>query len=73
MHSIYARVNNASAFLSSCLLALLGAIALSSFALPSAPGASNVAVGTIKVCVRRIAGAGPLLKTAQLPGQLAAV
>jgi signal peptidase complex subunit 3 len=51
MHSIYSRINNASAFLSSCLMALLAAVALSSYVLPSTPGTSQVAVGTIKVYV----------------------
>jgi hypothetical protein len=49
MHSIYARINNGSAFLSSCLLALLGAIALSSLLFPSEAKGGRVAVGTIKV------------------------
>ena len=31
MHNLYARVNNGFAFMSSCLMAMLAAIALSSF------------------------------------------
>ena len=43
MHTCYARINNISAFLSSCLMALLGAIAVSSFLFAVEPkGALNV-------------------------------
>jgi signal peptidase complex subunit 3 len=37
MHTAYARVNNVTAFLSSCVMALLAAIALSSFVFTAAP------------------------------------
>ncbi|KAI0929776.1 hypothetical protein AcW1_008630 [Taiwanofungus camphoratus] len=37
MHTIYARINNVSAFLSSCLMVLLAAIALSSFIFTADP------------------------------------
>ena len=37
MHTVYARINNVSAFLSSCLMALLAAIALSSFVFTTDP------------------------------------
>lgn len=50
MHSIYARINNISAFLSSCTLALLGAIALSSFVFTASPH-GDVAVANIRVLV----------------------
>jgi len=48
MHSIYQRFNNLSALLSSCALALLGAIAISSFFLGADPK-GTLGVGNIKV------------------------
>lgn len=50
MHSIYSRVNNVSAFLSSCLMALLFAIALSSFLLTANPK-GDLAITSIQVFV----------------------
>ena len=52
MHSIYQRFNNLSALLSSCVLTLLGAIAISSFFLGADPK-GTVAVGNIKVYVTK--------------------
>ena len=37
MHNLYARVNNGFAFMSSCLMAMLAAIALSSFLFTADP------------------------------------
>jgi len=37
MHSLYARVNNGFAFMSSCLMAVLAAVALSSFLFTADP------------------------------------
>ncbi|KDQ55700.1 hypothetical protein JAAARDRAFT_37115 [Jaapia argillacea MUCL 33604] len=48
MHSIYARINNFSAFLSSCILTLLGAIALSSFLFTANPQ-GDLSVLSVKV------------------------
>lgn len=48
MHSIVSRINNTSAFLSSCMMALLAAIALSSFALTTQPQ-GDLAISSIKV------------------------
>jgi len=48
MHSIYARFNNFSAFLSSCLMAMLAAIALSSFVLIATPK-GELSLASIKV------------------------
>ncbi|KAF9532527.1 signal peptidase 22kDa subunit [Crepidotus variabilis] len=48
MHSILSRINNASAFLSSCMMALLLAISLSSFILTESP-TGQVAISSIKV------------------------
>jgi hypothetical protein len=50
MHSIWSRINNTSAFLSSCLMVLLMAIALSSFAFNADPKA-DVSVLSVKVSV----------------------
>lgn len=50
MHSIYARINNVSAFASSCLMALLGAIALSSFIFNMDPK-GDLLVSSVKVLV----------------------
>lgn len=50
MHSIFARINNLSAFLSSFVMALLGAIALSSFLFnPDVKG--DIGIVSVKVCV----------------------
>ncbi|PCH35854.1 signal peptidase subunit [Wolfiporia cocos MD-104 SS10] len=48
MHSLYSRFNNATAFLSSCLMALLAAIALSSFLFTADPK-GDIAIGSIQV------------------------
>ncbi|CCM06107.1 uncharacterized protein FIBRA_08356 [Fibroporia radiculosa] len=48
MHTIYARINNTSAFLSSCVTALLVAIALSSLAFTADPK-GQLAVASIQV------------------------
>ncbi|EIN11227.1 signal peptidase [Punctularia strigosozonata HHB-11173 SS5] len=48
MHSVYARINNVSTYLSSCLLALLGAIALSSFVFTAQPS-GNVTIANLRV------------------------
>ncbi|KAF9030814.1 signal peptidase subunit [Hymenopellis radicata] len=48
MHSIISRINNVSAFLSSCLMCLLGAIALSSFVFTADPK-GDLAIASVKV------------------------
>jgi len=48
MHSIFSRINNVSAFLSSCLMALLAAIALSSLLFTADPK-GTISVDTVKV------------------------
>ncbi|KZT04265.1 signal peptidase subunit [Laetiporus sulphureus 93-53] len=48
MHTVYARVNNVSALLSSCTMALLAAIALSSFLFTADPKGS-LAVASVQV------------------------
>lgn len=48
MHSIYARINNVSAMLSTALMCLLGAIALSTFAFTADPNGS-VQITSIQV------------------------
>ncbi|PPQ67490.1 hypothetical protein CVT25_006031 [Psilocybe cyanescens] len=48
MHSIFSRVNNISAFLSSCMMTLLAAIALSSFLFTANPQ-GDLAISSIKV------------------------
>ena len=42
MHNLYVRVNNGFAFMSSCLMAMLAAIALSSFLFSADPRGSLV-------------------------------
>lgn len=58
MHSIYQRINGISALLSSCLLALLGAIALSSLAIqatrPSVEGKLDMVSLKVSVVYERI-------------------
>jgi signal peptidase complex subunit 3 len=58
MHSIYQRVNGISALLSSCLLALLAAITLSSLAIqatrPSVDGKIDIASLKVSVFVGRV-------------------
>ncbi|KII92716.1 hypothetical protein PLICRDRAFT_51079 [Plicaturopsis crispa FD-325 SS-3] len=49
MHSIYSRFNNTSAYMSSCLMALLGLIALSSFVFTAEPKGDLAA--SVRVCV----------------------
>ncbi|EJF65231.1 signal peptidase 22 kDa subunit [Dichomitus squalens] len=49
MHSIYSRINNVSAMLSTCLMVLLGAISLSSFLFTSTPPPGTLAVTNVKV------------------------
>ncbi|TFK54562.1 signal peptidase [Heliocybe sulcata] len=48
MHSLYARFNNFSAFLSSCLMGVLAAVALSSFMFTAAPS-GELSLASIKV------------------------
>ncbi|KDR76270.1 hypothetical protein GALMADRAFT_96780 [Galerina marginata CBS 339.88] len=48
MHSIFSRVNNGSAFLSSCMMALLAAIALSSLLFNANPQ-GDIGISSIKV------------------------
>jgi len=48
MHTVYARFNNLSALLSSCVMALLGAIALSSFLFTS-DAAGDIVVSSVQV------------------------
>ncbi|KAK0463890.1 signal peptidase subunit [Desarmillaria tabescens] len=48
MHSIISRVNNVSAFLSTCMMCLLGAIALSSFLFAADPK-GELTVAAVKV------------------------
>ncbi|EPQ57140.1 signal peptidase [Gloeophyllum trabeum ATCC 11539] len=48
MHSLYARLNNFSAFLSSCLMGLLAAIALSSFLFTAEPK-GELTLASVKV------------------------
>jgi len=48
MHSLYARVNNGFAFMSSCLMAMLAAIALSSFLFTADP-MGNLVISNFKV------------------------
>lgn len=50
MHTIYARINNVSAFLSSCLMVLLAAIALSSFIFTADPK-GELTVASVQVFV----------------------
>ncbi|KAM5533719.1 hypothetical protein V8D89_012592 [Ganoderma adspersum] len=49
MHTIYSRVNNVSAMLSTCLMVLLGAISLSSFLFAPTPPPGHLSVTNIKV------------------------
>ncbi|TFK40281.1 signal peptidase 22kDa subunit [Crucibulum laeve] len=48
MHSIVSRVNNVSALLSSCMMALLAAIALSSFVFTADPK-GDISIASVKV------------------------
>jgi len=48
MHSIYSRVNNLSAFLSTCTMVLLAAIALSSFVFNADPK-GDLSIASVKV------------------------
>ncbi|TEB34630.1 signal peptidase 22 kDa subunit [Coprinellus micaceus] len=48
MHSIFARINNTSALLSSCMMALLAAIALSSLVFTAKPQ-GNVSIASVQV------------------------
>ncbi|KAF4613711.1 hypothetical protein D9613_007780 [Agrocybe pediades] len=48
MHNIFSRVNNVSAFLSSCMMTLLAAIALSSFLFTATPH-GDLTISSIKV------------------------
>ncbi len=50
MHTLYSRVNNVSAMLSTCLMALLAAISLSSFLFTATPR-GDLAVSSIQVYV----------------------
>ena len=50
MHSLFSRINNASALLSSCTMALLAFIALSSFMFTADPK-GELAIASVKVCV----------------------
>lgn len=50
MHSVYARINNVSAMLSSCLMTLLAAIALSSFVFTADPK-GDLLISSVKVSV----------------------
>ncbi|KZP34215.1 signal peptidase 22 kDa subunit [Athelia psychrophila] len=52
MHSLYARVNNVSATMSSCLMALLAAIALSTFLFTADPK-GDLAITNVKVTAGR--------------------
>nr|VWP02495.1 D-xylose-proton symporter [Ganoderma boninense] len=49
MHTIYSRINNVSAMLSTCLMVLLGAISLSSFLFTTTPPPGHLSVTNIKV------------------------
>jgi hypothetical protein len=55
MHSIFSRINNVSAFLSSCMMALLAAIAISSFVFTANPH-GDLAIDSIKVLVQTTSG-----------------
>ncbi|KAF8149877.1 signal peptidase 22kDa subunit [Crassisporium funariophilum] len=48
MHSAFSRINNASAFLSSCMMALLAAIAISTFVFTANPQ-GDLSIASIKV------------------------
>jgi len=50
MHNILSRINNVSTFLSSCMMTLLVAIAISSFLLTADPK-GELAISSVKVCV----------------------
>ena len=50
MHTVYSRINNVSAMLSTCLMVLLGAISLSSFLFTADPK-GDLSVATIQVYV----------------------
>jgi len=50
MHSTYARISNVSAFMSSCLMTLLAAVALSSFVFTADPK-GDLLVSSVKVLV----------------------
>jgi hypothetical protein len=50
MHNLLTRLNNASAFLSSCMMALVFAISLSSFLFTADPK-GDLSISSIKVCV----------------------
>ena len=50
MHSVYARISNVSAFMSSCLMALLATIALSSFIFTADPK-GDLSIASVKVSV----------------------
>jgi len=50
MHNLVSRLNNVSAFLSSCLMALLVAISLSSFLFTADPK-GELTISSVKVCV----------------------
>ena len=50
MHNILSRINNVSTFLSSCMMTLLVAIAISSFLLTANPK-GELAISSVKVCV----------------------
>ncbi|KAI0743634.1 signal peptidase subunit [Daedaleopsis nitida] len=49
MHSIYARINNVSAMLSTCLMTLLAVIAVSSFVFTAYPAKGELTVSSIQV------------------------
>ena len=50
MHSIFSRINNVSALLSSCMMALLAAITVSTFVFTANPK-GDLAIASVKVLV----------------------
>jgi len=50
MHSVYSRISNISGFMSSCLMALVAAVALSSFVFPADPK-GDLLVSSVKVFI----------------------
>ena len=55
MHTVYSRINNVSAMLSTCIMALLAAISLSSLLFTADPK-GEVKVTSIQVSVLRVSG-----------------
>ena len=51
MHTVYSRINNVSAMVSTCLMILLGAISLSSFLFTASPKGA-IGVSSIQVSVQ---------------------